>query len=185
MEWLDKLRDYIRNLESRDLYKNFGAFFGCLVLLLALMFYLHYRRVGRSIANLKTLDTLRAETKKIIASHKAVVAQKEKVNELLAQNKNFRIAEAYQTIVQKLGLLPKITEPISPVIGETISPEKTEVTVTSHFTGISMKNLTDLLSQIAAVPQLYTKELIIKRAPQGHLVDIDITIATLESTPTE
>ncbi|MBA2307143.1 hypothetical protein H0W26_03365 [Candidatus Dependentiae bacterium] len=184
MEWLDKFREYVRNLENRDLYKNLGIFFGCLLLILAVPFYLHYRRVQRYTADLRTLDKLRAETKKIIAGQKTVTAQKEKVDELLAQNKNFRIAEAYQTIVQKLGLLPKLKDPISPTIGETIS-EKIEVTVTSHFTGITMKNVTDLLSQIAAAPQLYTKEVVIKKTPNAHAVDVDITVATLESSPTE
>ncbi len=184
MAWLDKLREYVRNLDDRDLYKNIAAFFGVLLLLLAITFYLHYRRVQRYTAQLKTLDSLRGETKKIIASQKAVAAQKEKVDELLAQNKNFRIAESYQTIVQKLGLLPALKDPISPVVGNTIS-EKTEVTVTSHFTGISMKLLTDLLSQVAAIPQLYTKDLVITKGARPQTVDVDITIATLESSPTQ
>lgn len=184
MEWLDKIRDYIRQLENRDLYKSLALFFGALALLLLLTFFLHYRRVARYTTDLKTLDTLRVQTKRIITSHKAVTAQKEKVEELLAQNKNFRIAETYQTIVQKLNLAPKLREPISPVVGDTTSG-KTEVTVTSHFSGISMKNLADLLSQIATIQQLYTKELTIKKSSNTQEVDVDITIGTLESSTTE
>lgn len=184
MEWLDKLRDYVRSLENRDLYKNLGAFFGAILLLLAITFYLHYRRVNRYTADLKTLENLRAETKRIIANYKAVTAQKEKVDELLAQNKNFRIAEAYHTIVQKLGLLPKLRDPISPAIGETVS-EKTEVTITSHFNGLTMKLLTDLLSQIAATPPLYVKDVVITKASPTQTLEVDMTVATLESTPTE
>ena len=63
MEWLDKLRDYVRNLENRDLYKSIGAFFGAILLLLTLTFYLHNRRVKRSTAQLKTLDSLTSRNK--------------------------------------------------------------------------------------------------------------------------
>ena len=184
MQWLDNIRDYVRQLDTRDLYKGLALFFGVLALLLSLTFYLHYRRVKRYTADLKTLDNLRSETKRIITRYKAVSAQKEKVEELLAQNKNFRIAETYHTIVEKLRLLPKLKGPITPVVGETISG-KNEVSVSSHFSDISMKNLTDLLSQIATIQQLYTKELTIKKSANTQAIDVDITIATLESSTTE
>ena len=48
-----------------------------------------------------------------------------------------------------------------------------------------MKNLTDLLSQIAAVPQLYAKDLTIKKVPNTQAIDVDITVATLESSTTQ
>ena len=43
-----------------------------------------------------------------------------------------------------------------------------------------MKQLTDLLASIAQVPQLYLKDLTIKRSSRGRAVDVDITVATLE-----
>ncbi|MBA3751309.1 hypothetical protein H0X06_00715 [Candidatus Dependentiae bacterium] len=179
MEWLNRLQEYLKNLENQDLYKNFGAFLAMLFLLLSMAGYLHYRRVRRYTSDLKNIENLRADTRRIINNYKAVTAQRQKVEELLAQNKNFRIAEAYQAIVQKLGLFPRLKDAISPAIGETTSG-KTEVTVTSQFSGISMKNLTDLLAQIASVPQLYTKDIHIKKTPQAQAVDLDITTATLE-----
>lgn len=179
MEFLEKLRDQIRHFETADLYKAFGIFFALFFFFFGALFYLHYRKVTRYTSELKKMVSLRTQTKRIVSDYKIVKAQKEKVEEILAQDKTFRIGETYQSIVQKVGIFPKLQEPITPVTGETISG-KTEVQVSSRFSGINMKQVVDLLSQIAQVPRLYTKDLTIKKTPNTLAVDIDITVATLE-----
>ncbi len=181
MEFLHPIRDFIKGLEEADYYKYFGAFFGGFLLLFGLLVYIHYSKVHKYQNALKRVESLRSQTKKIVSDYKVVLAQREKVEEILEQNKDFRIGEAYQSIVQKVGLASRMHDVSAPTTGESISG-KTEVLVTSHFSGINMKQLTDLLSEIAAVQRLYVKELDIKKSPQSQTVDVDITVATLEST---
>ncbi len=109
-------------------------------------------------------------------------AHSQKVEEILAQNKDFRIGEAVLDIIQRAGL--RLQNPITPTTGESVSG-KTEIQVTAQLSRLSMKNVTDLLTTIAAVPQLYTKELSIKKEGDSPAVDLDITIATLELSSTE
>ncbi len=179
MEFLEKIREFIKGLEDKDAYLYFAAFIGFLLLLLAGSFYFHYRRVNKYLDEIKNAESMRTQTKKIISDYKAVSAQRARVEEILAENKDFRIGEAYQSILDKSGLARFQTEPVAPTRGETVGG-KTEILISSHLAGLSMKQLTDLLLQIANVPAMYTKDLIIKKSPNAPAVDIDITVATLE-----
>lgn len=184
MDFLEKTRDFIKSLEDIDVYKYFAAFFATLLVLLSLFMYFHYSRVSKYHADLKNIETMRAQTKKILNDYKAVTAQKEKVEEILAENKEFRIGEAYQLVLEKMRLLPYQTEQTTPTAGESVGG-KTEIQISSHFSGLTMKQLTDLLIEIANVPQMYVKDLTIKKASNAAAVDVDITVATLESTTPE
>lgn len=181
MEFLRPISDFIHNLDESDYYKYGGAFLGAVALVFLLLIYIHYSKVHKYYANLKKVETLRAQTKNIVSDYRVVLAQREKVEEILEQNRDFRIGEAYQSIIQKVGLSSRASEISAPTTGESISG-KTEVQVSSHFAGINMKQVTDLLSEIAAVPRLYVKELVIKKTPNAQAVDVDITVATLESS---
>jgi hypothetical protein len=179
MEFLDSLRDYIKNVEDRDLYKYVAIFFGALFLLFGLLAYFHYNRLNKYANEIKKVDSARNQTKKLLKDYKVVQAQKQRTEEILAQNPNFRIGEAYQSIIQKSGLAGKLQDQSAPTTGESFA-DKIEMQVNSQFTGLSMKQVTDLLAEIAATPQLYTKELTIKKVPNMSAVDVNITVATLE-----
>lgn len=181
---LDPLRDFIKNIDEADYYKYFGALMGGFLIILSLLVYIHYSKVTKYQTELKKVDTLRIQARKILSDFKLVAAQREKVEEILEQNKDFRIGEAYQSIIQKVGLASRVQDISAPTTGESVSG-KTEVLVSSHFSAINMKQLTDLLSEIAAVARLYVKELIIKKTPNTQAVDVDITVATLEPSAGE
>ena len=184
MEFLHKIKDRVKSLETSDIYKYFGIFFGIMLACLALLTYVHYSKVSKYTTSLKTLEKARAQTKKILRDYKAVSAQKAHVEEILAENKNFRVGEAYQSILERLGLTMRQTDQTAPTPGESISG-KTEIVVSSHINGITMKQLTNLLSEIGNVPQMYTKDLVIKKNPQAPVVDIYISVATLEPSSTQ
>ncbi len=183
MEFFEKIRDFIKGLEDVDIYKYFAAFFAAMLIILSLFIYLHYSRVNKYLTDIKNVETMRSQTKKILSDYKAVTAQKEVVEEILAQNKDFRIGEAYQSILEKTGLLRFQTDQTTPTAGESVSG-KTEILISSHFAGITMKQLTDLLLAIANVPQMYTKDIVIKKSPTMPTIDVEITVATLEPSTT-
>jgi hypothetical protein len=183
MAVLSRIKDFIRGLDERELYLYMGGFLAFMLLLLGLLIYLHYSRVNRYMTDLKRLDTQRGQTRKILSNYKSVNLQQARVEEILAENKNFRIGEAYGTIINRLRLGGHQQELPTPTSGETVSG-KTEVLLHSHLTGISMKQLTDLLSEIANVIQMYPKDLVIKKMPNAQAVDVDLTVATLEPAAT-
>lgn len=184
MALLTRIREFIKSLDERDLYFYMGGFFGACLLLFGLVIYFHYSRVSRYATDLKRLDTQRGQTRKVLSNYKTVNLQQARVEELLAENKNFRIGEAYQSIINKLRLGVHQQEQPTPTTGETVSG-KTEVLLHTHLDRISMKQLTDLLSEIANIIQMYPKDLVIKKTPNAQAVDVDLTIATLEPAAAE
>lgn len=181
---LTRIQSFIKGLEERDLYLYMGGFLAIFFLLFGLTLYLHYRRVSWYTTELQKLDTARTQTRKILSNYKAVTVQQARVEEILAENKNFRIGEAYQSIIRRVRLEYNQPEQPTPTTGETVSG-KTEVLLHTHLNRISMKQLTDLLSEIANVSQMYPKDIVIKKTPNAQAVDVDLTIATLEPASSE
>jgi hypothetical protein len=179
MAVLTRVKEFIRGLDERDVYLYMGGTLAFLLLLLGIQIYFHYSRVSRHAENLTKLDTQRTQTRKILANQKSVSLQQARAEEILEENKNFRIGEAYQSIISKLGLASNQPDQPIPREGETVSGKK-EVLLDSHLSNISMKQLTDLLSAIANVNQMYPKSLVIKKVPNAAAVDVDLTVATLE-----
>lgn len=184
MESLDRLKATIKNLEDRELVTYSGAFFALMLLLMGLLFFFHYRKVSYYKQELKRVDVQRAETKKILSNYKVAKAHSQKVEEILAEHADFLIGEAFQAIIQRAGLSNRVQNQTAPTTGESVSG-KTEIQVSAQLTRLSMKNVTDLLLAIAQVPQLYTKDLSIKKETGSPAVDLDITIATLELSSAE
>ncbi len=179
MEIFDSFRDVIKYSDDRELYKYLGIFLGILCVLFGLLMYFHYSRVSWHTGQLKKLDKWRIQTRHILRDSKLVKAQQQQVEEILAKNKDFRIGEAYQSILSKGRLSSKFVDQSAPTSGDSISG-KTEVQITSNLRGLSMKEVTDFLMLIAQVPQLYTNDITIKKTPGRSTVDIDISVATLE-----
>lgn len=181
MQLFDSVRDFIKYAEPKELAKYLGIFAGVFCLLFGILMYLHYSRVSWYTNQSKQLDTWRKQTQKILRDAKLVKAQQQQVDQIIAKDKDFRIGDAYESIMRKAGVFSKATDTSDATTGESLSG-KNEVLITSHLKGLSMKEVTDFLVQIAQVPQLYTKDLTIKRTAGRSTVDIDITVATLELT---
>lgn len=183
MVLFDSLRDFIKHSEDGELYKYLGIFAGLFCALFGLLIYFHYSRVTWYTDQLKQLDKWRSQTRQLLRNSKLVKAQQQQVEEILARDKEFRIGQAYQKIIRDARLNEKLIDQSPPTTGETVS-DKTEVQITSNLRNLSMKEVTNFLMLIAQVPQLYTKDITIKKTPGRPTVDIDITVATLEPSAT-
>jgi len=179
MSVLDSLRDSIKYSEPKELLKYLGIGGGAFLVFFAVLIGFHYRRVAWHTGQIAQLETWRKQTQTIVRNAKIAKAQQQEVEEILAKDKDFRIGESYQSIIRSSGLSQRLVDKSEPTTGESISG-RTEVQITSKLKGLSMKDVTDLLVQIAQVPQLYTKEVTIKKSPGNQTVDIDIIVATLE-----
>ncbi len=182
MALLDPIVDMIKQADESELLTYLGIVAGVFVALLSIMFYFHYSNVSWHTTQLRKLDRERTKTRTILRDAKAVKGQQQQVEDILAQDKDFRIGQAYQSIIKQGNFSSKLVDK-RPTLhsGESISG-KTEVQITSTLRGLSMKEVTDFLLLIAKVPQLYTKDITIKKIQGRSTVDIDITIATLESS---
>ncbi len=179
MEPFDSARDFIKYSDDKDLYTFLCSFGGFFCVLFGILIYFHYSRVSWYTGQLKQLDKRRSHTRTILRDSQTVKAQQQQVEEILAMDKDFRIGEAYEKIINEQRLRSKLIDQSIPTASESISG-KIERQITSNLRGLSMKEVTDFLMRIAQVPQLYTKDITIKKTPGRSTVDIDITVATLE-----
>lgn len=184
MEAIKKLRDFIRNLDETEFYKYTAIFLAIFFILFGLISYINYNRTRKYNILLEQINQERTKTKRILSEFKLVSQQKAKVDEILAQKKDFFIAQEFNNILQKLGLATHQPEEPTRSDGPIISG-KSEQILTSHLYGLTMKQVTDLLTNIAEVERLFPKELTIKKTPHAQTVDIDLVIATLEQATTE
>lgn len=94
MSVLDPIVDMIKQADDSELLKYFGIATGIVVALLGILFYLHYSRVSWHTTRLRNLDRERIKTRNILRDTKLVKAQQQKVEDILAQDKDFRIGQA-------------------------------------------------------------------------------------------
>ena len=99
MNVLDSLRDVVKYSEPKELAKYLGIFAGVFCLIFGLLIFMHYRRVHWYTDQLKQLDAMRKQTSQILRDSKLVKAQQQEVEEILSKDKDFRIGEAYQSVV--------------------------------------------------------------------------------------
>lgn len=181
MEALKRLQDFIERLDTKEFYTYAAAFLGGLALIFSLLFFIHYRKISKYSAKVQELNIQRSKTKKILTEYKFVSQEKAHVDEVLAASKNFFIAQEYDTLLNNLNLKRYQPEEPTRSDGETISG-KVERILKSRLDGISTKQLTDLLVALSDIERIYPKELIIKKLQNAPSIDVDLTIATLEST---
>lgn len=179
MEITKKLIEFIKGLEERDIYKYIILALSIVMLTLGLLIYVNYSKVNKYKREFQEIDKERKRAKKILTDHKIFTQQQAKIEQMLAQDKNFLIKNKYNEIIKSLGLSGYQHEEPKPEAGATVSG-KTEIILSPYLSGINMKQLTTLLSAIADVPQIYPKELTIKKTPNAQTVDVTLKIGTLE-----
>lgn len=180
MALFNTIKKFIKNLDEQELLKYFGAFALGIIGLIGLILYLNYSGVNKYRLKLQQINKERIITKKILTDYNLVNQQKRKIENILSADQNFYIAEEYNNLIKKLNLNRYQSEEPTKSDGQIISG-KIERILTSHLDSITMKQLTELLTQIAEIERLYPKELIIKKVPNTQKIDVDLTIATLDN----
>lgn len=179
MDVFTRIKQILKTADMRELLIYFGAALGALTLIMALLVFIHIRRRNYSIQQLETVNKHRKETGALLRDYKLVNQRQAEVEEILNQDKNFRIEPVYNALLQKLGLAKNQPEEPTATSEEKVKG-KTERVLTSHLTNMSMRQLTDLLSALADIKQIYPKELTINKVQNTQAVNVDLTIATLQ-----
>ena len=185
MTVITKLKLFIKNLEAKELYLYIAGYFAILFLLFGILIYIHVSKkhtyTDPQSGLFSILNKNRTETQKLLTRQKTIQKERDKVEEILSQNKAFNIKETYLDIINRPNLnLTQSQEPTSGK-GQTIAG-KTEIILVAHLKDITMKQLTDLLSALGEIPQIYPKDLVIDRVDKMQRINADLTIATLESS---
>src|SRR3990167_7844160 len=182
MEIIEKIYTYISNLEEKRFYQYIIGFLCAIGLVMLLVMFQYYRSVRHLKLNIARINELREEARSILTKGLVVEKEQQEINAIIAKEENFKIAGYFEDLLSKQGLSNKkdsldFTAPIR-------EGKYRESVLTAKFSGMSMKELTELLQEVDLNRRVFTKELEIAASQSTpNSIDVRLTIATLEPKP--
>jgi hypothetical protein len=181
MAFFTQIKDYLDNLESKDFKKYLLIAFSVLVLLIGLLIFQYYRSVSALKARINTINRKRRDIQTMLERYERVKKQQIEVNTILAKEKDFKIAQFFENVLEKLNISKnKMQEETSP---KDVLDGYTEWTLYAVLNNLNTKKLSELLYAIEQEERIYTKELEIEKSTKAEAITVKITIATLEPKP--
>ncbi len=180
MNIIEKVKEFLEELDTKGFYKYVGIFTGILAILTIFMIYRFYSNVDFYNRNIRTLNNDREEVQELLEKAAAVKQQKKDVNEMLEADPNFKIAGYFKDILAQLNLESK-------QISSTVTTQErgeqdyNESILTAKFGDMNMKELSELLNVLEQNKRVYTKELEIQKTRKSpRAIEVQLTIATLQ-----
>jgi len=176
---VNRFRLFIERLSAHQFYQGLAAIFAAIFLLSIIFGWAYYRTINQLTAEIEHINEQRVVAKKILERAQRVYYQRKEVDELLAQDPNFKIKGDFEELLSKLGLADKKKEDTKAESSGTEDGYSSDI-LRAHLEGITMKELTTLLQELEKNARLYLKELDIIKSKQPYSLDAIITIATLQ-----
>lgn len=178
---LESVRTYITNLDQKSWYKHLAIGFGIYLAVLGGILYYYYSSINSITEETETLNTERKRARKVLTQAVRVQKQRAEVNALIEEEPNFKIKRYLQDVITQIGIANNMT------IGNDVTTDRDdfrETIVSYQFTGINMRQLTELLDDIEQNQRLFTKELEITKSKKiPNTIDVSITVATMSQKP--
>jgi hypothetical protein len=178
MSLLRTIQEFALPLETSEFYRNIGIFLGCLILVTGGIMYYHHTETTALRISLQKIYKTQQEAKIILEKQKVVTKQREEINTVLEEDKNFKLKNFFDEMVSRLNLSSyQVKE--AEVSDDILQKLYTEIKINVQFRGLSTKQLCELLQAIEQKARVYTKELTIIK--KNDSLDVTLTIATLKS----
>src|SRR5215471_10222616 len=107
MKFLEPIKSFINKLDTKTFYIYlivYGA--TCLVLCVLIIIY-YYTSISSLQKKIKNIDAYREEVHDILEKHAVIKQQQIVVEEMLAKDPNFKIAETFGKFLAELNLTDK------------------------------------------------------------------------------
>lgn len=179
MNLLHQVQKVFLTQDSKEFYKKIGIYTGVIVFLILTTLYYYYTKKNSLYSALKRVNKERQEVQYLLKKYKTVLEQKEAVNTMLEEEKNFKIQSFFDSVVEQLQLKPQQKQDAQ-VSEEILYRRYTEIKLTAQFKQINTQELCELLRSIEEKKRVYIKDLAITKT-KGAALDISLTIATLKS----
>ena len=185
MKILKSLHDFLGNLDLRDFYKYIGIALGIILLFASFIVYRFYSNVGSYKKQIHQINEEREEIQKLLERADLIKKKKEKVNALLENEPNFKIAGYFKDLLAQLKLTNKLVKGQEKEFNVTEEPgeqDYDESILVAQFTDMNMKELSELLNEIEQNKRVYSKELEIQKSnnKKSPSLKVQLTIATLQ-----
>lgn len=176
------LYDFLSQLDRTQFNRYLLIGLGIIVLLSGGIVIQYYRSTSAFKKRIGRLNQYREQTQEILQRAHDVATQRASVNELLAEDIDFKIGGYFNELINSLGLSNK-KKGIDTL--QTIERDDNylEQNITAKFVEMNMKDLTTLLAELENNPRIFVRELEIKRAEKlPGTIEVTLIIATLLPT---
>jgi len=178
VELFNKIREYIAGLEEKQLYRYIALLLGIVILLMGSLMFYHYRSIASLRSRIKNINRMRQDdVQEILSKADYIQKQKQEIDTLLAEDKNFKIAGYFKEVIDKLGLADKkVIETPSSVERP---DEYRESILDISFDDMDMKQVTELLKELEENRRIFVKKLEIARSKKTpKKLEVSMTIGT-------
>jgi hypothetical protein len=175
---INRLKNFIEELDERNFYHYLGGFLAVVVVLMLGIVYLQYSNVTALKKKIARLNRNRDSAQTILIKFEHVKQQKAEVAAILEKDKTFKIVGALNTILNELGLQPNKASHTTVTQNLESLPEYNEVRLTVNLVNLNTKQLTELLQEIEKNERMYSKDLEITKNIKPT-IDVTLTVATL------
>ncbi len=179
---LERIINFIKTLDRSNCIRFIGAILGGIFLILTLAFYSYHRNIKFLRQKLLLVNKQREEVRELLGRNQKLLEQQTRVDEILTQNKGFKIKEYFISLVQSLGLAELVSKEPDTAIPQELFSGYAEIKLDVSFAAMTMQQLVDLLYKIEQNERVYTKDLKITKNQKTPTIDVSLVIATLETT---
>ncbi len=182
MNLIEKSKNFILSLDEKTFKKYSYIIIAIILVLVGLILYRHYSKIGKLKKELQTINRSREEAQIILTKDVQVKKQKKIVDEILEKGKNFKIVQYFDSTTNALRLSNNVKDKKVSVneLENLRTKEYSEVKLDATLTAIDTKQLVELLNEFEKNERIYTKNLEIIKSNKVPALDVNITIATLQ-----
>lgn len=179
MKFLEPVKSFINKLDLKTFYIYmivYGAI--CFVLCVLIVIY-YYSSIGSLQKKIKNINEDRDAVHEILEKHAIIKQQQTVVEEMLAKDPNFKIAETFGKFLAELNLTDK-EDPRREINTTDLEENYRKIELSSKFEDITMQQLTLLLEKLEQNPRIATNRLeITKSKKKPRTIEVSLTISTL------
>lgn len=179
-EFIQKITGFLSELSDKEIKRYSIVVLGLVTALLLLGTYNYYRSAEQIKKQIKRMNSTRKDVKALLGKYDQIKKQKAKVDELINQDKAFKLKRHFDDIIKSLDIPYLLEKEPTPVENETKKGYK-EISLTASFHRANMKQLAELLSKIEQNKRVYIKKLDITKSKHSATLSFVIVIATLQS----
>jgi CHASE3 domain sensor protein len=185
MEFLDKMQAYLNSLDQRRFYQYLIGFLSVVFVLILLLLFQYYRSISSLQDEALEVNRLRKKAQKILTEVQKIQRDKKEIDAIIAKDKGFKIAGYFEDLISRLGLAQKKSSALE-VSSATSEGKYEEIILDAKFSGLSMKELTEILQEIESKKRVFIKELdIVASEKPANSINVTLIIATLQPKPQE
>lgn len=181
MSFFIRFKLFLDEIEQTKYYRIIAGVIGVIILIFGLLFYMHSNKMARLQQDLKGINRNRQKARELLELHKQVTDQQEEVTAILAQDKTFKIQQAFSKLLDDLRLQSKLTKNTEVSEPQNLNNGYSEIRLDASFASLTMQELVKLLYTLESeYRRIYIKDLDIKKSAQGNFIDVTLVIATLQ-----